>query len=338
MDDGNHAYTTLRQAPRQNLSQIIPLATPFTIYLELTNTCNFKCTFCPMHFEDYGEISGENHSLRENDIIKIYREIVELGHLKTLNFYMLGEPFVNREIARFIGMAKRMNLADRLIVTTNGTLINETAATAIVESGLDFLRFSIYGTTPEELAAVTGSKIQLDRIVKNMRTLRDVRTRTGAKTPFIYAKMIETGDAARNARFRDMFEPIADEVEIEPAMNWNEDVEQVDLSGLGREVLQSAYLMNRKSVCPFPFYTLVINADMQVTVCCVDWKKATAIGNLREESLKDIWNGAKMHDLRIKHLSGRRREIAACQSCTYLHTAPDNIDSLSVDEYLSRLR
>lgn len=336
MNDNAGSYASLRSAPRQRLADIVPLPAPFTIYLELTNICNFKCSFCPMHFEDYSEIAGGSFTLGDAEIEKIFTDIKQLGRLKTLNLYMMGEPFVNRKLTDYIALAKRMDIAERIIVTTNGTLITPAVAEKIVASGLDYIRFSIYGTTQDELAVTAGTKVPLERIVSNIRTLKSIRDSHGSQTPHVYIKTIDSGDAARNARFRTLFQDVGDETAIEPAMNWNDSVDEINLSGLGEQVLNTPYLSHKKEVCPFPFYTLVINADLQVTVCCTDWRKETVVGNLKAQSLEEIWRGEAMRNFRLTHLERRRLEIPACTKCTYLYTTPDNIDELSAAEFLRR--
>ena len=37
----------LRCKNRQFLPDVVPLATPFVLFLEPTNICNFECAFCP---------------------------------------------------------------------------------------------------------------------------------------------------------------------------------------------------------------------------------------------------------------------------------------------------
>ena len=51
-------YTSL-QSERIDLSTHIPLVKPFTIYIEPTNICNFKCKFCPQSLESFREESAE---------------------------------------------------------------------------------------------------------------------------------------------------------------------------------------------------------------------------------------------------------------------------------------
>lgn len=331
------SYGSLRGTVRQKLRDVVPLGRPFTIYLEPTNVCNFTCSYCPVHFDDYLERSGGRSKLDVEKCSMILDQILELGRLKTLNFYMLGEPYANRDLPNFIKMAKERDVADRIIVTTNATLLNEAMARETVASGLDYLRVSIYGSTQDRHEAVTGSKIQLDRIVENVARLKRIRDEIGVSKPHIYVKMIDCGDAVENRRFMSLFEPICDTVAIEPVMNWNLSEFSEDLSGAGAGLMETAYFSRKKKACPFPFYNLVINADLRVTVCCVDWEKATAVGSLREQSLAEIWRGPRLRDFQLKHLQGRRQEIAGCRSCTFLHTAPDQIDDLDADVFLERV-
>lgn len=330
-------YGSLRAVPRQNLTDTVPLRAPFTVYLEPTNVCNFKCSYCPVHFDDYAERSGGLNRMSVENCTRVYDEILTLGRLRTLNLYMLGEPFANRQLTEMIRIAKDKDVADRVIVTTNGTLIDEPTAIRTIESGLDYLRVSIYGSSQASMAAVTGAKIPLDRVLANVARLKRLRDERGATKPFIYTKMIETTSEDENQRFLDLFGPISDRAALEPAMNWNLSPDEQDFSGAGGDLMTGDYFKNRKQACPFPFYTLVINADLRVTVCCVDWEKATEVGHLGRQSLKEIWEGEALHQFRLKHLAGQRALLAGCSSCTFLHTAPDNMDGLSAAEFSARV-
>ncbi len=83
-----------------------------------------------------------------------------------------------------------------------------------------------------------------------------------------------------------------------------------------------------KLVCPFPFYEMFVKADGSVTVCCVDWANELVVGNVNESSLREIWNGPRLAELRAVHLAGRRRDLNACRDCNVLHSSPDNLDLL----------
>ena len=55
------------------------------------------------------------------------------------------------------------------------------------------------------------------------------------------------------------------------------------------------------------------------------------------ESLTDTWNGARLRDFRLMHLTGRKSENAACATCDYIQALPDNIDN-DREEFAERIQ
>jgi radical SAM protein with 4Fe4S-binding SPASM domain len=334
--DDKKLYSQLRGGGRLDLTQAVPLARPMAIYLETTNICNFKCIFCPESFGDYKERAGGLFQLSPPDFQYIAEQIKLIGGLKTLSFYMMGEPFVNKNLTNYIKLAKELKISERLIVTTNGTLITEDKYQAICESGLDYLRVSIYGPNEEKHKINTQSPIKLARVVQNILGFKKFRDENGFSLPHIYIKMIESTNPQDNQDFLSTFKDVGDETSLEPVMNWN-DPDEGNLAQIDTQSLQAMpYFALKKEACPFPFYTLVIHSDMKVSVCCVDWEKKTVIGDLRKNTLEEIWRGEALFNFQLKHIQRKRSELEGCKNCTYLHTAPDNIDSLKEQDFISR--
>ena len=336
MSNSTSDYASLRSADRINLTGAVPLPAPLAIYLETTNICNFKCIFCPESFENFEEQSGGLFRLSEDNFTHALDEISSFGSIQTLNLYMMGEPFANRNHLSFIKQAKQAHIAKRVIVTSNGSLLKPKIYEELCKSGLDYLRISIYGADEDLHRRNTGSPIKLEQIKTNIAGLKAFRDQHGFKTPFIYAKMIESEVSAHNDTFLKNFSGISDQAMIEPVMNWN-DPDEGMLAQIDREQLEKRpNFAKKKECCPFPFYTLVIHSDLRVSVCCVDWDKKTVVGDLKTQTLKEIWNGEALRDFQLKHLQRRRKEIEACTNCTFLHTAPDNMDDLSPDVFMQR--
>jgi len=332
-----NSYSSLRSQSRIDLASAIPLSGPLTIYVEPTNICNFRCVYCPESLSNYKETVGGHFQLSLGDFRIIAQQIKELGTVKTLNFYMMGEPFVNKHLPQFISMAKADKIAERVIVTSNGTLVRPSIYSHICESRLDYLRVSIYGSNEGSHKANTQSLFRLAQIRDNILGLKQFRDKLGHKQPFIYIKMIESAHESENIDFKQMFAAVGDEVFIEPVMNWN-DPEGAVFSGEAKDApLSKQYFAAEKHVCPFPFYTLVIHSDLKVSVCCVDWNKQTVVGTLRSQSLADIWKGESLRAFQLRHIQRRRCELPGCSTCTYLHTAPDNIDSLTETAFVERI-
>ena len=166
-------------------------------------------------------------------------------------------------------------------------MLNAETIERVLASGLDYLRVSVYGGNEDAFARRTNTPaIKLARVISNVAALRKRRDEAGLSAPFIYVKMIDTSDPAENAQFLDTFRPLADEVAIEPVMNWN-DPDQGNLAQLSRdEMLATPYFRHTKRVCAFPFYTLVVHSDLRVSICCVDWAKQAVVGDLKTETLR----------------------------------------------------
>ena len=66
-------------------------------------------------------------------------------------------------------------------------------------------------------------------------------------------------------------------------------------------------------VCPDPFSRLSVNFDGTVSVCCVDWSHGTLVGDLNNETFSDVWNGKRLKNFRMLHLTGQRSKIGPCK-------------------------
>lgn len=315
-------YADLRKQPRIPLSQSAPLPAPLTLYVEPTNACNFKCRCCPVGLDDYADRAGGKRTLKPDDAERVAEQVASVGGVRVLQWYMLGEPLANSNLPRFI--RRFQGLADRQIVTTNGSLLDERRSLQLIDSGLDYLRVSVYGADQDDHAAETRSGWRLADVVQNVRRFRDLR---GDRTkPRVYVKMIDAGED-RNARFRDTWTGVADEVEVEQRMDWNGSA-----SFGGRDAPTT------KQCCPFPFYTLVVHADLKVSPCCVDWDRRVVVGDLQAQTLSEIWNGSALHELRLSHLMHDKRHLDGCSTCDYFQAnSPDDMDDLTADEYCGRL-
>lgn len=327
-------YTELRESARPKLERLLPLSFPISMYLETTNRCMFRCTYCPMSLDGYEQECGGFRTMSLTEFQKIADDIKAGGILKVLRFYFMGEPLLNRELPAMITTACRMKLAERTELTTNGVLLNEATSKALINSGLDYLRISISSVLQSRHEQITQTPIKVEDIYNNIRRFRQLRDEANAVKPFLYVKLLDPGNPAEKDRFLDMYRDLADEAVVEETMNWNSYGDH-DLSlGASAATPQPA----AKEVCPFPFYTLAITANGDTTVCCVDWNKATTVGNVFEEDITTIWNGEKMRLFRQMHLTRNRRDNPSCKNCTFLYTTPDNIDNMPEDTVAALIR
>nr|MCR4745633.1 radical SAM protein [Lachnospiraceae bacterium] len=94
-------------------------ALPSSLNIELNNTCNQRCVFCPFHGSG-SKLDRRPESMDYEMAKKILEEAFSLGiGRKELGLYMSGEPFLYPHLVEIIDYAKRIGF-QYIYLTTNG--------------------------------------------------------------------------------------------------------------------------------------------------------------------------------------------------------------------------
>jgi MoaA/NifB/PqqE/SkfB family radical SAM enzyme len=294
-------YSTLRKLARLNLSTDVPLPMPLSIYIDPCSVCNYRCTFCPQNMSFNKKIFSQKMNMPMFE--RVISDIKEMGTLKTCNLFSFGEPLLNPLTPAFLKVAKENSIAEKYTITSNVSLLTQKTARDLVDNGLTYLRVSIYGASVSSYQKNTGTKIDLNRIIANLKYIKRYRDSVGSSL-FIAVKMLDSGNGGENAAFLNKFFDLGDECFIEPMHNWNNKTENFH----GGDSI---------SICPYPFYTLVIHADFTVSVCCPDWNKQMAVGNLATTSLAQIWHGKKLYEWQYALLAQDYSSLPTCAKCSF---------------------
>lgn len=301
-------YTELRREPRLSLSEAVPLSAPLTIYVEPTNRCNLSCDFCPQSLEDYEDRTGKRQDMPLEIWAKVMDEIRVMG-IRSLKLYFFGEPLLHPDIREMVRIAK--TACERVELTTNGMALSQRIARSLLASGLDYLRVSVYPT-------ISHPK----NVIRNVAYLRSIRDEAELSDPYICAKVF---NEAQRALMRPDYEGIVDEIAVE------------GLHTIGSEFVNISEQVRGKQVaCPYPFYNLVVKSNGDVVPCCVAWEDSLVVGNVKTQTLMEIWAGEPLARIHRLHLEGRRGELAACAQCDTIFNSPDSVDGLKAREYEAR--
>ena len=99
---------------RTPLETVIPLATPFIVFVDPASSCNFKCTFCPTGHRDMIAETGRFQGVMKLDVFqKIIDDLGEFEKpIKVLRMYKDGEPFLNKRLAEMVAYAKKSDASN----------------------------------------------------------------------------------------------------------------------------------------------------------------------------------------------------------------------------------
>lgn len=323
-----------RDFKRCKLEEVIPLDTPFSIFIEPTNLCNFQCEFCPTGDKALLKKFNRPSGTMDYDLYcKIIDDISLFNSkIKKINFYLNGEPLLNKNLSKMIKYAKEKDVAEHYRIRTNGSLLNKENIMELVNSGVDMIGISVDGVSAEDYYEKCKVKLDYKEFVENIKYLYNNKNDIN-----LYIKTIDYGQGTEKLnKFKNEFGEYCDELGIEQLEGWSMSEEKDFTLGQKPSLSINNEPLIKKEVCPQPFYNLAINFDGTVTVCCCDWSYSTIVGDLKKESILEIWNGENLYNFRRMHLEGRRKENRACANCYMLTCWQDNLDSYK-EEILSKL-
>jgi len=312
---------------RTPLETVIPLATPFIIFVDPASSCNFKCTFCPTGHRDMIAETGRFQGVMKLDVFqKIIDDLQEFEKpIKVLRMYKDGEPFLNKRIADMVAYAKKSGRVDYIDTTTNGTFLSPDRVGPVLEAGIDKINISCEGMTEETYLRFTGFKFDFKKFVDNIKW---IYANKSSNCEIVIKIPAELTTEAERQQFFDTFGDHCDRIFVENfAPCWPEfDIEEHTGVKISKGIYQQD--IGDTDTCPYIFYGYSVNADGLVSSCFLDWGRKLVIGDVRTQSMKEIWNSEKMNALRLQHLEGRRKQNGVCGNCGQLsHCLPDNIDA-----------
>jgi radical SAM protein with 4Fe4S-binding SPASM domain len=295
---------------KTQLEDVAPLDTPYSVHIDICSICNFKCIFCFQSDTEAMSRKGYKYGKMSFELFqKITDDLNAFKHkIRKVKIGLHGEPTLHRELPRMISYMKSQNVTEIIELFTNASLLNPVLNKALIEAGLDRVNMSIEGLTSEKYKEVTGVAVDMEEFVANIRNLYEVR-----KSCKIYIKIVDInlGDEDRNTFFT-TYGDICDEIFVENVVPQWAEINKFDVDTTG---MYGQKVDRYKEVCPFPFMYLHFNFDGTTSPCTLDWGKEVLIGNVRQESALEIWQGKHLYDLQIKMLEKKRDEIPFCGKC-----------------------
>ncbi len=296
---------------RVKLSDVLPLRTPFTIYVDPSSACNFNCDFC------YHSI--ESRSLKAINFKKtvmkmeLYEQIIDSiaefpDKIKMLSLFIKGEPLLNPKLPDMVALAKKEEIAEKIYITTNGALFSTKLNRKLVKAGIDEILVSIEAVDSAEYKTITGVQVDFDEIVAN---IKDFFQNKG-KCNFFVKTVTYTQDRERENKFHEIFDPICDFAYVEQVIPVFDRVDY-DTIPLDRSKLED--LSRPIHVCTRPFFNLCVHSNGDIGACLVDYVPEILFGNVMNDALHDVWRGEKFENFRMMHLKKQRYEHFKCGHC-----------------------
>lgn len=210
---------------------------------------------------------------------KIAKDLASFHYSGKVLFSAFSEPFLHKDLESLIELARKNCPESRIEVVTNGDFVTVERTGSLFASGLTTLLVSMYDG-PHQIEP-----------------LMTVRDKLGlSEEQFI----LRVRYLSREEHF---------------GITMSNRAGMVEIKDLGIGALQESL----EQKCFYPHYQMMVDYDGSVLLCPHDWGKRLRVGNLKDESILEIWNNKIMAFVR-KKLGNADRSFAPCNVCDVVGT------------------
>jgi radical SAM protein with 4Fe4S-binding SPASM domain len=325
---------------------------PIYVDIDLTNRCNLRCLGCPYHSPHVNTVSQRNPAVT-NLSLDLFKGLC--SELKTMNtnsliFQGTGEPLLHPDVFDMISIAKAAGFHVTLL--TNGTLLDPDGAQALIHSGLDTIRVSLWASSVEQyqLNYPGNDPANFGKVVNGLKLLAKLKDEQKKLFPHVLLYYVinrhnfQTIDAmvdlasgtGSNGLF---FSPMHTVGGLLTSFGLSVDEERSIHLSLSRAKQRLKSLSISENVDWALLRYKMAKALWQTHPCYITWFHArirvdgmvqpcgrcdshVQFGNLHENSFDEIWNGPAIRRFRRQTLTSEGlatlREHCNCTSCCYI--------------------
>ena len=266
------------------------------VYVEITNICNMRCSFCHGHSRPAGRMTREEFS-------HILDQLAE--HTHYIYYHLMGEPLTHPELPQFLEMAAQRGF--RSVITTNGTLLKKRGA-EVLSAGIHKVSISVHSFEDsdaqkhrrylEEVAAFAEAAAAAGTIVV-LRFWNNGCEEEKNALALAHLRQLLPGDWAENSRgIR-----VRDRLFVE----WGDRFQWPD---------KNAPVQGQQYFCYGLRDHFGILCDGTVVPCCLDSDGAIPLGNIFRENIADILAAPRAKAM-VDGFSCRRATEDLCRRCGY---------------------
>lgn len=222
-----------------------------------------------------------------------------------------GEPMMHPYgMTRLIEYAKEAGA--RVYLNSNGSLFKQDDVDRLLACNVDNIEISVDAGDPQTYAVVRKG-LDWEQVVDTLRYMIARRNTTRSLTTIevsVINQDIVAGKIEEIEKF--WYDLGVDNVIVRKFLTWGSST-NIDPNSSADPL---AYLDRDSGVpCPYPFHRLNVDSRGKVEVCGFDIMGRTNMGNIMEQTIREIWQGTMFSWWRRKHQAGEGGDIPLCAEC-----------------------
>ena len=273
---------------------------PPYLLIEPVSACNFRCPMCfqiDRSFTKKPFMGVMDWNLFE----KIVDEANEIG-TGAITLASRGEPTMHPKLGEMLKYISTKKNIFEIKLNSNVSFLTEKICNQMFEADLSTIVISADHFEKKKFEELRKNS-KFEKIIENVKMLHQIRS---SNFPNSMTEIRVSGvDYYKNLdveKFREFWRPYCDNVSVSAAVErwdtYNNKPEEDNLS-----------------TCSFLWDRMYVWFDGKCNPCDADYKSYLSYGDVTKNSIKEVWNGDKISNLRKMHLNKKRNQINPCDRC-----------------------
>ena len=290
---------------------------PGALLIDITNRCNAKCVWCPN--PDLTNVGAMD--------MDVYRKIIDDYGSRggVITFGTFGEPLIDKHMKERIEYIKTYPKIHKIEILTNGFFLNENIVPTIIENGVgvDISLDELDKKTFEDV-----KKMNFDVVRDNI--VDFLETNSKATKPVPVNIRIKTMKTVEETLEQELFKIInsydcsvvLNSIDDNIISNWAGKLDKESFikehkitTNNKTQFTHKRFNQTNVAPCTQLWKWMVVYWDASVVLCCADMFSQAIVGDLKLNSITEVWNGSQMKSHRDQMVSRNRFEVPICQDC-----------------------
>ena len=303
---------------------------PIIYNIETTNACNMKCKMCPRttmmtrkvktmnketfinlvdqiepfsksKWEKWEKFIESEYGIKSGDISEnhFFTYIIP----KVLQLHGYGDPLLDKNMPEYIRILSERNIPSYF--SCNPANIDIKKTVQIFENGLDYIKYSIESVDDKRHRDIRGEASNFSDSYNKIMELLKIKEKMGYKTTIIITML----NLNRVDQMED-FELLKNKFAGQNVYTYLKSEDQQWY----RKDYHGTCSIHWSEFCRHPWMSMTIKSNGDAVMCMEDFNNEIILGNVKKQSLYDIWNGEAYKIFREDHFNLSKR-IKCTEQC-----------------------
>ncbi len=293
---------------------------PVIYNIETTNRCNMRCKMCPrttmmtrkiedinretfikvidqirphtdVEWNKWKKFCEDKYGIKEDDEASENHFFLYVIS-KVIQLHGYGDPLLDKNMHEYVELLHERGFYSYF--SCNPANINLELTYKMFDAGLDYVKYSIESVDDTVHKEIRGEQSNFSQSFEKIKKVLDYKHANNLSTTIVITMLDlnRTNQKEDYDRLLEAFKGMDVYIYLK-----SEDCQWY------RKDFHGTKSIHWSEVCKHPWMTMTIKSDGKATMCMEDFNNEIILGDVHENSLKEIWDGDAYKKFRMQHIN-----------------------------------